>query len=56
MGYFFEPIRTQVREARIMNEEPFGPVAIVNAFDTFEKSLRELPALAAYAYALDQDR
>src|SRR5258705_3771620 len=35
-GYFFEPtVLTHVpREARIMNEEPFGPVAIVNSFDT----------------------
>jgi len=37
-----------------MNEEPFGPVAIVNAFDTFEEVVGEanrLPyGLAAYAY------
>src|SRR3984957_3818534 len=33
-GYFFEPtVMTNVpRDARIMNEEPFGPVAIVNTF------------------------
>jgi succinate-semialdehyde dehydrogenase / glutarate-semialdehyde dehydrogenase len=55
-GYFFEPtVLTNVpREARIMNEEPFGPVAIVNAFDTFDDVVTEanrLPyGLAAYAY------
>ena len=55
-GYFFEPtVLTGVsREARIMNEEPFGPVAIVNSFDTFEEAVGEanrLPyGLAAYAY------
>ena len=55
-GYFFEPtVLTNVpREARIMNEEPFGPVAIVNAFDTFDDVVSEanrLPyGLAAYAY------
>ncbi len=55
-GYFFEPtVLTNVpREARIMNEEPFGPVAIVNAFDSFDDVVTEanrLPyGLAAYAY------
>ena len=55
-GYFFEPtVLTGVpREARIMNEEPFGPLAIINPFDTFEEVVEEanrLPyGLAAYAY------
>jgi succinate-semialdehyde dehydrogenase/glutarate-semialdehyde dehydrogenase len=55
-GYFFEPtVLTGVsREARIMNEEPFGPLAIINAFDTFDEVVEEanrLPyGLAAYAY------
>ena len=55
-GYFFEPtVLTSVpREARIMNEEPFGPLAIINSFDTFEEVVEEanrLPyGLAAYAY------
>jgi succinate-semialdehyde dehydrogenase/glutarate-semialdehyde dehydrogenase len=55
-GYFFEPtVLTGVpREARIMNEEPFGPVAVIGAFDTFEDAISEanrLPyGLAAYAY------
>ncbi len=55
-GYFFEPtVLTNVsREARIMNEEPFGPVAVIGAFDTFDEMIAEanrLPyGLAAYAY------
>jgi succinate-semialdehyde dehydrogenase/glutarate-semialdehyde dehydrogenase len=55
-GYFFEPtvLSGVSREARIMNEEPFGPLAIVNAFDTFDEVVEEanrLPyGLAAYAY------
>jgi succinate-semialdehyde dehydrogenase / glutarate-semialdehyde dehydrogenase len=55
-GYFFEPtVLTDVpREARIMNEEPFGPLAIINSFDSFEEVVEEanrLPyGLAAYAY------
>jgi succinate-semialdehyde dehydrogenase / glutarate-semialdehyde dehydrogenase len=55
-GYFFEPtVLTNVsREARIMNEEPFGPVAVIGAFETFDDVVAEanrLPyGLAAYAY------
>jgi succinate-semialdehyde dehydrogenase/glutarate-semialdehyde dehydrogenase len=55
-GYFFEPtVLTNVpREARLMNEEPFGPVAVIGAFDTFDDVVSEanrLPyGLAAYAY------
>jgi succinate-semialdehyde dehydrogenase/glutarate-semialdehyde dehydrogenase len=55
-GYFFEPtVLTNVsREARIMNEEPFGPVAVIGSFETFDEMVTEanrLPyGLAAYAY------
>jgi succinate-semialdehyde dehydrogenase/glutarate-semialdehyde dehydrogenase len=55
-GYFYEPtVLTGVpREARIMNEEPFGPVAVIGTFDTFDEMVSEanrLPyGLAAYAY------
>jgi len=55
-GYFFEPtVLTNVsREARIMNEEPFGPVAVIGALETFDEMVTEanrLPyGLAAYAY------
>ena len=55
-GYFFEPtVLTDVpMDARIMNEEPFGPVAIVNRFSTYEDAITEanrLPfGLASYAF------
>ncbi len=55
-GYFFEPtILTDVpSEARVMNEEPFGPLAVVARFDDFDAALAEanrLPyGLASYAY------
>lgn len=55
-GYFFEPtVLTDVPlEARIMNEEPFGPVAAIRPFDTFESVVHEANrldyGLAAYAY------
>jgi len=55
-GYFFEPtVLTNVpTTARIMNEEPFGPVAIVNRFKTLDEAVTEanrLPfGLASYAF------
>jgi succinate-semialdehyde dehydrogenase / glutarate-semialdehyde dehydrogenase len=55
-GNFFEPtVLTDVpKDARIMNEEPFGPVAVIAPFDTFDEVVTEanrLPyGLAAYAY------
>jgi succinate-semialdehyde dehydrogenase/glutarate-semialdehyde dehydrogenase len=55
-GYFYEPtVLTNVsHEARIMNEEPFGPIAVISSFDTFDDAVTEanrLPyGLAAYAY------
>lgn len=55
-GYFFEPtVLTDVPlTARIMNEEPFGPVAAVHPFGTFEEVVQEANrlayGLAAYAY------
>jgi succinate-semialdehyde dehydrogenase/glutarate-semialdehyde dehydrogenase len=55
-GYFFEPtVLTDVPlDARIMNEEPFGPVATIAPFDSLEEAVTEanrLPyGLAAYAY------
>ena len=55
-GYFYKPtVLTDVpKEARMMKEEPFGPVAIVNRFLTYEEAICEanrLPyGLAAYAY------
>ena len=55
-GFFFEPtVLTNVsKEARIMNEEPFGPLAPVARFSTYDEVVSEanrLPyGLAAYAY------
>ena len=55
-GYFFEPtVLTNVpKTARAMNEEPFGPVAMIAPFRDFAEVVAEanrLPyGLAAYAY------
>ncbi|MFX1675600.1 NAD-dependent succinate-semialdehyde dehydrogenase [Paraburkholderia sp. A2WS-5] len=55
-GYFFAPtVLTDVPlSARIMNEEPFGPLAPVTRFSRYEDAVAEanrLPyGLAAYAY------
>jgi succinate-semialdehyde dehydrogenase/glutarate-semialdehyde dehydrogenase len=55
-GYYFEPtVLTDVDlRARAMNEEPFGPLALLRPFKTFDEALMEanrLPyGLAAYAY------
>jgi len=55
-GFYFSPtVLSDVPEsARIMNEEPFGPVAIINPFSDFDaviKAANRLPfGLAAYAF------
>jgi succinate-semialdehyde dehydrogenase / glutarate-semialdehyde dehydrogenase len=55
-GFFFEPtVMTEVPlDARIMNEEPFGPLAPITPFKDYDAALSEanrLPyGLAAYAY------
>jgi succinate-semialdehyde dehydrogenase/glutarate-semialdehyde dehydrogenase len=55
-GNFFEPtVLTDVpMDARVMNEEPFGPLAVVSPFSVFDDVVTEanrLPyGLAAYAY------
>jgi len=55
-GYFFEPtvLSGLTRQMRIMNEEPFGPVALLVPFDTLEEALEEsnrVPfGLASYAF------
>ena len=55
-GYFFEPtvLSDVSANARIMNEEPFGPVAPIVSFANFDDVVAEanrLPfGLAAYAY------
>lgn len=56
-GYFFEPtVLSDIPEvARIMNEEPFGPVALLNPIDSIEVGIEKanrLPyGLAAYGFA-----
>ena len=55
-GYFYQPtVLTGVsKEARMMNEEPFGPVAMIAPFREMEEVVEEanrLPyGLAAYAF------
>ncbi|EKF18299.1 NAD-dependent succinate-semialdehyde dehydrogenase [Nitratireductor pacificus] len=55
-GNFYEPtvLANVPTSARIMNEEPFGPVAVVNSFATLDESISEanrLPfGLASYAF------
>src|SRR5216684_7262870 len=55
-GFFFEPtVLTDVpQDARIMNEEPFGPVAMIAPFRDFEGAVSEANrlnyGLAAYAF------
>jgi succinate-semialdehyde dehydrogenase / glutarate-semialdehyde dehydrogenase len=58
-GYFFGPtvLADVPMSARIMHEEPFGPIAVLRSFDTLEDGLAEanrLPyALSAYAFTRD---
>ncbi|WP_226781720.1 NAD-dependent succinate-semialdehyde dehydrogenase [Oceaniglobus trochenteri] len=58
-GCFFAPtvLGDVIDAARIMNEEPFGPVAPISAFDTLDEAItraNRLPfGLAAYAFARD---
>lgn len=55
-GNFFEPtVLTNVpKRARIMNEEPFGPVALIAPFGTIDDAVEEANrlsyGLASYAY------
>jgi succinate-semialdehyde dehydrogenase/glutarate-semialdehyde dehydrogenase len=55
-GNFFEPtVITDVpKDARVMNEEPFGPLAVISPFGSFDEAVSEanrLPyGLASYAY------
>lgn len=58
-GFFFEPtvLADVPMSARIMHEEPFGPIAVLRPFDTLQDGLAEanrLPyALSAYAFTRD---
>lgn len=56
-GYFYRPtvLAGVPTAARIMNEEPFGPIAIINPFEDFDAAIVEanrLPyGLAAFGFA-----
>jgi succinate-semialdehyde dehydrogenase/glutarate-semialdehyde dehydrogenase len=62
VGYFYEPsVLSHVPlDSQIMNEEPFGPVALINAFDVEADMIAEanrLPyGLAAYLWTNDAVR
>lgn len=55
-GYFWHPtvVADVPNDARIMNEEPFGPVAVMRSFKTFDEVVEQanrLPfGLASYAF------
>ena len=55
-GFFFQPtlLADVPNEADIMNDEPFGPVAVSRPFDTFDEAIEQanrLPyGLAAFAF------
>jgi len=55
-GFFFQPtlLADVPNEASIMNEEPFGPVAVTKSFATFDEAIEQanrLPfGLAAFAF------
>ncbi|MEO7654078.1 MAG: aldehyde dehydrogenase family protein, partial [Sphingomicrobium sp.] len=55
-GFFFQPtlLADVPNEADIMNEEPFGPVAVARPFDSFDEVIEQanrLPfGLAAFAF------
>jgi succinate-semialdehyde dehydrogenase/glutarate-semialdehyde dehydrogenase len=61
-GYFFEPtvLSDIPNTARIMNDEPFGPIAVLNPFKTLEEVIQQanrLPyGLAAYAFTQNAKR
>jgi len=61
-GNFYAPtvLADVPPDARIMQEEPFGPVAVVNRFTDFDDAVLQANntdfALAAYAFTGSQDR
>ena len=61
-GWFHEPtvLADVPNSARMMNEEPFGPVALVNPFSDFDAVIAQanrLPyGLAAFAFTRDSRR
>ncbi len=61
-GFFFHPtvLSDVPMDARMMTEEPFGPVALINRFGSEDEAIREanrLPyGLASYAFTSDGAR
>jgi succinate-semialdehyde dehydrogenase/glutarate-semialdehyde dehydrogenase len=61
-GFFYAPtvLADVVDTARIMNEEPFGPVAVLSPFKNFDEAITQanrLPyGLAAYAFTQNSRR
>ena len=61
-GYFFEPtVLTDVpSDARVLHEEPFGPLAVFMPFKSYEEAVAEANrleyGLASYAYTRDTNR
>ncbi len=61
-GYFFEPtVLTDIPpDARVLNEEPFGPLALFMPFRSYEDAIAEANrleyGLAAYAYTRNTGR
>src|SRR5947207_6620767 len=55
-GYFWQPtiLADVANEAKVFNDEPFGPVAAIQPFDTLEQAIAEsnrlLMGLAGYAF------
>ncbi|OBV11979.1 NAD-dependent succinate-semialdehyde dehydrogenase [Erythrobacter dokdonensis] len=60
-GFFFQPtvIANPAPDSRLMNEEPFGPIAGIVPYDTIEDAVRIANSLryglAAYAFSGDLD-
>jgi succinate-semialdehyde dehydrogenase/glutarate-semialdehyde dehydrogenase len=61
-GFFFQPtvLADVPAQARIWHEEPFGPVAVLDVFDTVEEALDKANStaygLASYAFTRSADR
>jgi succinate-semialdehyde dehydrogenase/glutarate-semialdehyde dehydrogenase len=61
-GYFFEPtvLTGTPKEARAMNEEPFGPVALISPFKEHDEAIAEANrldyGLAAYVFTRSTKR
>ena len=58
-GYFYAPtvLSELPPEARVLHEEPFGPIAVLQPFDTLDQAIAEANALpyglAAYGFTHD---